>query len=321
MSRANTFRIQSRYVLLTYSQANGLDPASIAGHLDALGGQYIIGRENHLDGGIHFHAFVDFGRKFSSRDVHCFDVDEFHPNVLRGYTTPEKMWDYATKDQDVVAGELQRPDGEENKRSPRRDGVWREIIAAPDRQSFFDSIAQLDPRSLVVNYIAITKYADDKYRPRDEPYSPPTLAWDDFAVSSLQEWVQLNVHGWEAGTRKRSLILYGPSRTGKTMWARSHGPHFYFGGLFNLDQVTDTHVTYGVFDDISGGIEFFPSYKSWLGHQQEFTCTDKYRGKKRVYWGKPAIYLCNNDPRDDKGADRAWLEANCDFHYIEDKLF
>lgn len=116
-------------------------------------------------------------------------------------------------------------------------------------------------------------------------------------------------------------MLYGPSRTGKTMWARHIGPHQYFGGLFNLDQLDTSNVLYGVFDDINGGLEFFPSYKSWLGHQAEFTCTDKYRGKKRVIWGKPAIYLSNNDPREDKGADRHWLEANCDFHYIGENLY
>lgn len=115
--------------------------------------------------------------------------------------------------------------------------------------------------------------------------------------------------------------MYGPSRTGKTMWARSLGRHIYFGGLFNLDQVTDLTVEYAIFDDINGGLEFFHSYKSWLGHQAEFTCTDKYRGKKQITWGKPAIYLSNNDPRDDKGADRTWLEANCDFHYIQYPLY
>lgn len=104
------------------------------------------------------------------------------------------------------------------------------------------------------------------------------------------------------------------------MWARSLGRHAYFGGMFSIDEpITD--VEYAVFDDMAGGIEFFRTYKFWLGHQQQFYVTDKYRGKQLVYWGKPAIYLSNDDPREDKGADRVWLEANCLFVYLDMPLF
>lgn len=80
-------------------------------------------------------------------------------------------------------------------------------------------------------------------------------------------------------------------------------------------------VEYAVFDDIQGGIEFFHGYKFWLGHQKQFWATDKYKGKQCIIWGKPAIYIANNDPRDDKGADRDWLEANCKFIYVDTPIF
>lgn len=103
---------------------------------------------------------------------------------------------------------------------------------------------------------------------------------------------------------------------GKTLWARSLGKHAYFGGLFSLDEDTEG-VGYAVFDDIQGGLEFFHSYKFWLGCQAEFYATDKYKGKKLIKWGKPSIYLSNTDPREDKGADVHWLEANCIFIYLD----
>jgi len=108
---------------------------------------------------------------------------------------------------------------------------------------------------------------------------------------------------------------------GKTLWARSLGPHLYFGGLFSLDDVETTQPAYAIFDDMQGGLEFFHSYKFWLGCQAEFVCTDKYRGKKRILWGKPAIYLSNNDPRHDKNADIPWLEPNCIFSYVDTPIF
>jgi hypothetical protein len=108
---------------------------------------------------------------------------------------------------------------------------------------------------------------------------------------------------------------------GKTLWARSLGPHLYFGGLFRLDDVDTENCNYAIFDDMQGGLEFFHSYKFWLGCQAEFICTDKYRGKKRITWGKPAIYLSNRDPREDKNAEADWLEANCIFCYLTTPIF
>jgi len=80
-------------------------------------------------------------------------------------------------------------------------------------------------------------------------------------------------------------------------------------------------VSYAVFDDIQGGLEFFHAYKFWLGHQQQFYTTDKYRKKQLIHWGKPAIWLANNDPREDKGADVNWLEGNCIFVYVDTPLY
>jgi len=80
-------------------------------------------------------------------------------------------------------------------------------------------------------------------------------------------------------------------------------------------------VAYAVFDDMQGGLDYFHSYKFWLGCQYQFYATDKYKGKKLVTWGRPSIYLANYDPRQDKGADVNWLEGNCDFIYVGEKLF
>ena len=119
--------------------------------------------------------------------------------------------------------------------------------------------------------------------------------------------------------RRRSLIIYGDTRLGKTVWARSLGKHAYFGGLFSLDESLED-VEYAVFDDMQGGLEFFHSYKFWLGCQEQFYATDKYRGKKLIKWGRPAIYLANRNPLEDKNADVAWLLGNCEIIEITQSL-
>lgn len=114
-------------------------------------------------------------------------------------------------------------------------------------------------------------------------------------------------------------MLWGDTRLGKTVWARSLGRHAYFGGLFCLDEPIED-AQYAVFDDMQGGLEYFHAYKFWLGAQKEFYATDKYKGKTLIKWGRPSIYLANTNPLEDKGADVAWLEGNCDIIHLRNSI-
>jgi len=80
----------------------------------------------------------------------------------------------------------------------------------------------------------------------------------------------------------------------------------YFNGLFDLSQ-WDNDAAYAVFDDFEDWTKFY-QYKQFLGAQGQFTCTDKYRRKQQVRWGKPSILLSNTMPA---FADMRWIEANC----------
>lgn len=173
------------------------------------------------------------------------------------------------------------------------------------------------PYEYVNNYQRLEYYADavyDKPAPYVSPYQPT-----DFVIDGdMSDWVRDCV-GAARGSRPKSLVLIGESRLGKTAWARSVGPHWYFNGLFNMD-VTRGDADYAVLDDIN--MEFFLSqYKGWLGAQEEFTMTDKYRHKAKLMWGRPCIWCSNEDPRSAKGVDRDWLDANCIFVHVYDKLF
>lgn len=90
-------------------------------------------------------------------------------------------------------------------------------------------------------------------------------------------------------------------------------------GHLNIDKYDD-EADYAIFDDISGGFQFFPSYKGWLDCQEEFECTDKYRAKTTIYWGRPTIMCMNSDPLADPHVDVAWLMLNCMIVHIEDPL-
>lgn len=135
-----------------------------------------------------------------------------------------------------------------------------------------------------------------------------------------------------------SICVYGESRTGKTLWARSLGAHIYCVGLVSGDECLKSEsVDYAIFDDIRGGIKFFPSFKEWLGAQAYVSVKCLYREPKVIKWGKPTIWLSNKDPREDmfeyipggekrfhKGfgqEDIDWLEKNCIFVEVKEPIF
>jgi len=125
--------------------------------------------------------------------------------------------------------------------------------------------------------------------------------------------------------RPQSLVLYGQSRLGKTLWARSLGKHVNCVGLLSGDVLLKAEredVKYAIFDDIRGGIKFFPSFKEWLGGQPEVTVKCLYREPKPILWGKPSIWLSNTDPRDEmSNSDIEWMNLNCTFIEITTPIF
>jgi len=187
------FRFQAKYGLLTYAQCGDLDPFAVVEHLGRLGAECIIGRETHEDGGLHLHAFFMFERKFESRNERIFDVDGRHPNIVRGYRTPELGYDYATKDGDIVGGGLARPDPDPISEASSK---WATIILQPSREEFYEAVARLDPRSLCVNFNSLRAYADWKYRDSIEPYTtPPGLSFETGDFPELSRWVEENLVG------------------------------------------------------------------------------------------------------------------------------
>lgn len=109
-------------------------------------------------------------------------------------------------------------------------------------------------------------------------------------------------------------MLFGETRLGKTMWARSLGPHIYFCGLYSgKEAMKYRDAKYAIFDDM-GGLKYVPQFKNWLGGQAEFQVKQLYKDPVLIKWGKPSIWLSNTDPRNEcSPADVDWLEGNCIF--------
>lgn len=114
-----------------------------------------------------------------------------------------------------------------------------------------------------------------------------------------------------------TLWLVGPTKLGKTQWSRSHGSHNYFQNYLNLEKY-NPDAKYNVFDDWDWNS--CNIYKSWLGCQEEFECTDKYHHKETIF-GKIAIVSSNKEPMYYEKLDQDWIEGNVTVAYINEKLF
>lgn len=193
------FQIKCKYGLLTYAQCGDLDPFQVVNHLAELGAECIIGRENHADGGIHLHAFFMFDRPFRSRNERVFDVAGCHPNIVRGYGTPEKGFDYATKDGEIVAGGLERPSGKGNG-SAEAGGAWSRIVMAETREEFYDLVEALDPRALCLHFGSLRAFADWRFRVEREPYhTPEGVRFCLEGYPELARWSEENLAGHTGG--------------------------------------------------------------------------------------------------------------------------
>jgi len=187
------FRVQTRYVLLTYAQCGDLDPWVVHDVITSFPAECLIARETHANGGTHLHAFVDFGRKVDIRNPRRFDVEGFHPNIQPCGRTPQKMLDYAVKGGDIVAGGLPLVLDDQIQRT---DDVWSRIANAPTVDEFWDLVRELAPRTLCCNFNSLRAYAEWNYRPPAVEYQHPTsVQLSTAGVPELDEWVRDNLSG------------------------------------------------------------------------------------------------------------------------------
>lgn len=133
------------------------------------------------------------------------------------------------------------------------------------------------------------------------------------------DWSKTEFHSRD---RPKTLIMVGPTRLGKTQWARSLGDCALMNGNFDLSQL-DEDRQYVIMEDFDrhkcGDQWIFRKYKSLFGGQEVICLTDKYTKKRSIKWGKPLIYICNE--LSDNWRSDSWLVDNCTIVDIVDKLY
>lgn len=327
------FRLNARKVFLTYAQAepvtklalfNWLKGRSVSNRTPV---KVLVAQEQHADGGLHFHCFVEFDGPINTRNAREFDYEGKHPNVQSGRIGHVG---YCCKEDREP---LSHPVGWHTMhlKKAKIDEAYhamRDRLEAGDDVSAVLAAGTDKDASLIKSYVNVVKWAEDLIAIRDDvaraSVHVPLYPLDDFRLAGTDyERVRAfgrHVRDMRRGDRVgvRSLWLVGASRLGKTALCRSVGDHWYMSGMWSLDAYNDGDGLYGVIDDWEWD-QLKRYYKGLLGVQSDITVTDKYRKKKVIKHGYPVFVLSNELPAF-SDAERAWLRVNVDFFQVVDSM-
>ncbi|KAF8954337.1 hypothetical protein BDZ97DRAFT_1977654 [Flammula alnicola] len=320
----SNFRWSIKKCFLTYSQVGDRPFAEVTVLMDKLKPKpvkWFAVQEFHEDGGCHWHVLVCWDKVFRSRSSRAMDIDGIHPHVrtLPTEHNMDKVIQYMRKTPGALTmGNWVPPLVQEHIGTKKE--VWSYINNASTEEEFWARIRIHAPYEETNNYHNLlfccqVRYKHEKKQTFQSDYQP-----GDFPhiTSAMKNWYERYIKSENPGKRPKALVIWGPSRTGKTEWARSLGHHIYFNSIFNLDQF-DEGAEYVIFDDYDP--KNFTNYKCWFGGQAEFNLTDKYTRKRTVKWGKPMIWLSNANPLEDPVFDSDWLAANTVVVHLDSKLF
>ncbi|KAK7675911.1 hypothetical protein QCA50_021154 [Cerrena zonata] len=325
------FRWGGKLYFLTYSQVGDAPNEAVTNFFNGLGARvehWGAVEEHHGDGGRHWHVFVKFGGNgYRGRGAAALDIAGIHPNIQVAKGDPanlNRIWKYMHKEEGSTfwgTWEFTPFDLSAEKMTTAKNAWYSVLRDAKDQDhawALIDHHAVGTSKDLFMNYDKIRSFVEHRW-PREAVVFKPKFTDFPNLPRALRDWWDIEA---QKPDRPKSLVLISESRLGKTAWARSLGRHTYMCGMWNSDNL-DRECEYVVLDDMDP--EWFKGYyKSFLGAQQEFNVTDKYRGKTRISdWSKPCIWLCNPemDPRNAKGFSRDWLDKNCVFYELKWPLF
>lgn len=255
----------------------------------------------------HHHIILAFTERLRTRREDYFNIRGRHPNI-QSIRNLARAIEYVKKDGDFI-------EWGNNPVKPDCD-LKDAITTSTSRGEAFEKIKCFKHRDILLFGDRIWNNLLHYFPEIPEEYVPEFTEFRNIP-GQLSEWARGNIG---INERPISLCLCGPSRMGKTEWARSLGRHSYFAEMFNLDDFK-CDGEYAIFDDFK--LESIITYKGWFGGQKEFTVTDKYRHKKTIKWGKPSIFLCNPDrkPHFVDSISQSWWDSNVLTVFINTTLF
>nr|CAJ78224.1 AC1 protein [East African cassava mosaic Zanzibar virus] len=261
MTPPKRFKIQAKNYFLTYPKCSLSKHDALSQILNLptpTNKKYIkVCRELHDDGQPHLHMLIQFEGKFSCTNKRFFDLvsptrsTHFHPNI-QGAKSSSDVKSYIDKDGDTTEwGEFQIDARSARGGCHNANDACAEALNSGSKAAALLIIKEKLPKEFIFQYHNLSSNLDRIFQEPPARYVSPFLSSSFTNVpEELEVWVSENVMGSAARPwRPNSIVLEGDSRTGKTMWARSLGPHNYLCGHLDLSpKVYSNDAWYNVID-------------------------------------------------------------------------
>nr|UUF95095.1 rep protein [Chilli leaf curl Ahmedabad virus] len=341
MPRAGRFNINAKNYFLTYPNCS-LSKEEALSQLQNLetpvNKLYIrVCRELHENGEPHLHVLLQFEGKYQCTNNRFFDLispsrsAHFHPNIQRAKSSSD-VKAYVEKDGNFIDFGVFQIDGRSARGSCQSaNDAYAEAINSGSKAAALNILREKAPKDFVLQFHNLSANLDRIFTPPLEVYVSPFCSSSfDQVPEELEEWAAENVLGAAARPlRPISIVIEGDSRTGKTMWARSLGPHNYLCGHLDLSpKVYSNDAWYNVIDDVDP--HYLKHFKEFMGAQRDWQSNTKYGKPVQIKGGIPAIFLCNPGPNssykefldeEKNSALKNWALKNATFITLEGPLY
>nr|CAM91958.1 Rep protein [Ageratum enation virus] len=341
MAAPNRFKINAKNYFLTYPKCSLTKEETLSQLLNLqtpTNKKYIkICRELHEDGSPHLHVLIQFEGKYQCKNQRFFDLvspnrsTHFHPNIQRAKSSTD-VKSYIDKDGDTLEwGEFQIDGRSARGGQQTANDAAAEALNAGSKEAAMAIIREKLPEKFIFQYHNLNSNLDRIFTPPLEVYVSPFLSSSfDQVPEELEEWVSENVMVAAARPlRPQSIVIEGDSRTGKTMWARSLGPHNYLCGHLDLSpKVYSNDAWYNVIDDVDP--HYLKHFKEFMGAQRDWQSNTKNGKPVQIKGGIPTIFLCNPGPNssykefldeEKNNALKNWALKNAIFVTLEGPLY
>ncbi|CAM91928.1 replication associated protein [Tomato leaf curl Namakely virus] len=296
-----------------------------------------ICRELHENGEPHLHMLIQFEGKYQCTNQRFFDLvsptrpAHFHPNI-QGAKSSSDVKSYIDKDGDTLEwGEFQIDGRSARGGQQSANDAYATALNAGSKSEALRVIKELVPKDYVLQFHNLNSNLDRIFKEPPAPYVSPFLSSSFNQVpEELEVWVSENIRDAAARPwRPISIVIEGDSRTGKTMWARSLGPHNYLCGHLDLSpKVYSNDAWFNIIDDVDP--HYLKHFKEFMGAQRDWQSNTKYGKPIQIKGGIPTIFLCNPGPTssykeyldEEKNAPlKAWALKNATFVTLHEPLF
>lgn len=252
------FRKNAQTFFLTYPKCP-LEPQLVIEKLNSILEieTYLVAQEKHMDGDFHIHAYIKLKKIINIKDNRKLDITVdtivYHPNI-QGVRSPSAVLKYITKDGKYVSNMSETAIRDAINKNIKVGDLYKEAMEKA-KESVEDGMKILEHtktfRDLAIHGEAIEK----NLRRMKKQKTEPKYSLEKFNI--VVEW-----------NKELTLILWGPTNTGKTSLAKALLPNALF--VRHIDALKDYktgHYEGIIFDDMS--------FKHWpIGAQIHLVDTD-----------------------------------------------